>query len=312
MPETRLENRTETPLDCGPSMQPLPPLAEERPFGAQTAMPGGDGYQPPGRPAGKKSFLRRFGPLGLFLLFVFGKLKYLGLLLQIGKFKTFISMLISIWAYALFWGWPFAAGFVALLFVHEMGHVIALRMQGIRATAPMFIPFFGAFIGMKQLPDNAFAEAVAAYGGPLLGTVGAIVCAAIGIGTGNPFWFALASTGFLLNLFNLLPISPLDGGRILGVISPKLWFVGLAGAIGLFFLTWSPIILLIVIMGSLQIRAAAKQGKAEKARYYAVPPVKRIAMGLAFLALAAVTSIGMLVVQVPLAEVQTATRAPGN
>ena len=259
---------------------------------------------PPAAPAppGKTSFLRKFGPLGLLLIFVFGKLKYLAVLLQIGKFKTFISMLISIWAYALFWGWPFAAGFVALLFIHEMGHVAALRMLGIRSSAPMFIPFMGAFIGMKHLPDNAFAESVAAYGGPLLGTVGAIGCAAAGMATGNPFWFALASAGFLLNLFNLLPISPLDGGRILGVISPKLWLVGLAGAIGLFWLTLSPLIALIVIMGSLQIWSAAKKDKAEKARYYSVSLGKRVAMGTAFLLLVALTSIGMLGVRIPLAE----------
>ncbi|MBE0595651.1 MAG: site-2 protease family protein, partial [Desulfuromonadales bacterium] len=255
---------------------------------------------------------RRFGALGLLLLFVFSKLKYIPMLLQVGKFKTFLTMLVSIWAYALFWGWSFAVGFVLLLFIHEMGHVIALRRQGIKATAPMFIPFLGAFIGMKQLPDNAMAEAVAAYGGPLLGTLGAIGCAGIGLATGNPFWYALASTGFLLNLFNLLPISPLDGGRILGVISPKLWIVGLAGAIGLFWLTWSPVIALIVIMGSLQIWSASKKEKAETARYYKVAVGKRIAMGVAFLALVAVTSLGMLVMQIPLAEFQREIGSTGQ
>ena len=255
-------------------------------------------------PPKKKSLLRKLGPIGLLLIFIFSKLKYLAVILQIGKFKTFITMLISIWAYAMFWGWPFAIGFVALLFIHEMGHVAALRMMGIKATAPMFIPFMGAVIGMKQMPQNAFAEAVMAYGGPLLGTLGAIVCAGIGLLTGNPFWYALAMTGFLLNLFNLLPISPLDGGRIIGVISPKLWIVGLIGAIALFYYTWSPIIGLIIIMGSFQIYASTKRSAAEKARYYAVSTGKRIGMGLAFLALLAVTSVGMLTMQIPLDNFQ--------
>ncbi|BCR06196.1 hypothetical protein DESUT3_32650 [Desulfuromonas versatilis] len=244
--------------------------------------------------------LRRFGYLGLLLVFVFSKLKYLGLLLQVGKFKTFISMLVSIWAYAMFWGWSFAAGFVALIFIHEMGHVLALRLMGVPASAPMFIPFVGAHIVMKQMPKNAYVEAVGAYGGPLLGTLGAIGCVGIGSVTGNLFWYALASSGFLLNLFNLLPISPLDGGRIIGVISPKLWVLGLAGAVGLFYLTWSPIIALILILGSYQVYTAFKQSNAERARYYAVPLGKRIAMGAAFLLLLAATSIGMLLMQIPL------------
>ncbi len=143
-----------------------------------------------------------------------------------------------------------------------------------------------------------------AYGGPLLGTLGAIGCAGVGMVTDNPFWYALATTGFLLNLFNLLPISPLDGGRIIGVISPKLWIIGLLGAVGLFYLTWSPIIALIIIMGSLQIYRSSKRSAVEKARYYAVTPGKRIGMGLAFLALLAVTSFGMLAMQVPLDNFQ--------
>lgn len=255
-------------------------------------------------PPVQKGLWRRFGPLGLLLFFLFSKLKYIGVILQIGKFKTFITMLISIWAYAMFWGWPFAVGFVALLFIHEMGHVAALRMMGIKATAPMFIPFLGAYIGMKQMPQNAFAEAVMAYGGPLLGTLGAIGCAGAGFITGNPFWYALAMSGFLLNLFNLLPIAPLDGGRIIGVISPKLWIVGLIGAIALFYYTWSPIVGLIIIMGSFQIYSSRKRPADEKARYYAVTPGKRIVMGVAFLGLLAVTSFGMLAMQIPLENFQ--------
>ncbi|MCD6526350.1 MAG: site-2 protease family protein [Desulfuromonas sp.] len=273
---------------------------EQSPFAEVEVLPPDPSFQHSRQRPRSEGGLRRFGSIGLLLLFVFGKLKYVGLLLQVGKFKTFLSMLISIWAYAMFWGWPFAAGFVALIFIHEMGHVIALRMMGVRASAPMFIPFVGAHIVMKQMPKNAFVEAVAAYGGPLLGTLGAIGCVAIGIATQNLFWYALASSGFLLNLFNLLPISPLDGGRIIGVISPKLWIVGLLGAIGLFYLTWSPIIALIVVIGSFQIYKAFKTSKTERAAYYNVSMGKRIAMGTAFLVLLAVTSIGMLAMQLPL------------
>jgi len=284
------------PLEQSADADPRTPIREDE---AAPLTAAGIDQQPAGRPR-PAGWLRKFGPVGLLLLFLFGKLKYLGLLLQIGKFKTFLSMLVSIWAYAMFWGWSFAAGFVVLIFIHEMGHVLALRMMGIRASAPMFIPFVGAHIVMQQLPKNAFAEAVGAYGGPLLGTLGAIGCVGIGLATGNLFWYALASSGFLLNLFNLLPISPLDGGRIIGVISPRLWVLGLLGAIGLFYLTWSPIIALILILGSFQIYSSLKQPATERARYYSVSLGKRVAMGAAFLVLLAVTSIGMLAMQIPL------------
>ena len=306
MRDTRQEYTPEIPTGLvAPSADDFTPSEQDRwqetpPAAEVELLPPGSPEPDRGVHPRSKGRLRRFGTIGLVLFFLFGKLKYLGLILQVGKFKTFISMLVSIWAYAMFWGWSFAAGFVVLIFIHEMGHVLALRMMGIRASAPMFIPFVGAHIVMQQMPKNAFAEAVAAYGGPLLGTLGAIGCVGIGMATGNLFWYALASSGFLLNLFNLLPISPLDGGRIIGVISPKLWVLGLLGAVGLFYLTWSPILALIVIMGSYQIYTSFKKSKTERAQYYNVALGKRVAMGAAFLFLLAVTSIGMLAMHAPL------------
>jgi len=263
-----------------------------------------DPYAQGGGQAAGPGFLRRFGPLGVVLLFLFGKMKYVFLIFKVGKFKTFITMLISIWAYAMFWGWPFAAGFVGLMFIHEMGHILALRLQGVKSSAPMFIPFVGAYIALKELPDNAFAEALTAAGGPLLGTLGAIGCAGAGLATGNPFWFALASSGFLLNLFNLLPMSPLDGGRIIGAISPRLWILGLAAAIFLFYLTWSLILALIVVIGSYQVYTSYRKPGVEKARYYAIPPMKRLLIAVIFLGLLALTTVGMVAVQVPLDQFQ--------
>jgi len=306
MQDSHPENATETPIESvEPSTALFAPVECERQKETSSAadvevLPPDSLAAIPGDRPRAKGGLRKFGTIGLVLFFLFGKLKYLGLILQVGKFKTFISMLISIWAYAMFWGWSFAAGFVVLIFIHEMGHVLALRMMGIKASAPMFIPFVGAHIVMQQMPKNAFAESVAAYGGPLLGTIGAVVCVGIGMATGNLFWYALASSGFLLNLFNLLPISPLDGGRIIGVISPKLWVLGLLGAVGLFYLTWSPIIALILIMGSYQVYTSFKKSKIEQAQYYNVSLGKRVAMGAAFLFLLAVTSVGMLAMNVPL------------
>ena len=118
---------------------------------------------------------------------------------------------------------------MVLLLVHEMGHVIALRREGIKASAPMFIPFLGAVISARSLGDNALAEARVGLAGPILGSLGAAACILIWQITGNDYWRALAFTGFFLNLFNLLPVVPLDGGRAMAAMAPWMWFVGLRG-----------------------------------------------------------------------------------
>ncbi len=139
-------------------------------------------------------------------------------------------MLVSIAAYSLIWGWAFAAGFVVLLLVHEMGHVIQLRREGIEASAPMFIPFMGAFVAAKSIGDDAGAEARVGLAGPVLGSLACLVPVAIWQATGNEFWQALAFVGFFLNLFNLLPVLPLDGGRAMAALSPWVWACRLRGA----------------------------------------------------------------------------------
>jgi Zn-dependent protease len=123
-------------------------------------------------------------------------------------------MLVSIAAYALIWGWRFAVGFVLLLLVHELGHVIQLRREGIDAGAPMFIPFLGAVVAMKQLPKDAAAEARVGLAGPVLGSAAALVPLGIYAAGGSDLFLALAYVGFLLNLFNLIPIGILDGGSM--------------------------------------------------------------------------------------------------
>jgi Zn-dependent protease len=138
---------------------------------------------------------RRTGLLGTIaaaLLFLAGKFKLLGLLASVLKLKTLGTMLLSIGAYALEWGLPFAAGFVALIFVHELGHAIVLRREGIPAGAPVFIPFLGAFITMQGRPRDAYVEAKVAIGGPLLGSLGAWLLLGVALANGEPLLAALA------------------------------------------------------------------------------------------------------------------------
>src|SRR3954470_1194818 len=170
----------------------------------------------PGIPAPRRSPWRRIGSalaaLGVLIAKVGAKLKVVLLLApKLKLLTTSGTMLVSVAAYSLIWGWTFAVGFVLLLLVHELGHVIQLRREGIKASAPFFIPFLGAVVSAKSLGDNATAEARVGLAGPVLGSLGALACLGVYAVTGDEFWKALAFTGFFLNLFNLAPVVPLDG-----------------------------------------------------------------------------------------------------
>jgi Zn-dependent protease len=203
-------------------------------------------------------------------------------------------MLVSIAAYSLIWGWKFAVGFVALLFVHEMGHVLQLRREGIKASAPMFIPFLGAVIWAKSLGDNAYAEAKVGLAGPILGSLGAAALIPIADATGSDLFTALAFTGFFLNLFNLLPVVPLDGGRAMAALSPWMWFVGFAALIAVTILFPNPILILILVFGGLETWRRWQERKSPEAKeYYRVTPRQRFTIAAVFVGLAVALALGM-------------------
>jgi Zn-dependent protease len=251
--------------------------------------------EPPPR---KQSWIkRRLSALGAAIVALLAKLKTILLLLP--KLKLLAStgtILVSLAAYALLWGWPFAAGFIALLFVHEMGHVIALRREGLKASAPMFIPFLGAVIAARSLGDNALAEARVGLAGPILGSIGSAACILVWHATGNSLWEALAFTGFFLNLFNLLPVVPLDGGRAMAAMAPWMWVVGLAALIPLALIFPNPIIFLILIFAGFETYKRWKlrrSGSPEQRAYYRVRPIDRALVAAVYLGLIALLVIGM-------------------
>jgi Zn-dependent protease len=222
-----------------------------------------------------------------------------GALIFLPKLKlltTAGTAFVSVAAYSLFFGWWFAVGFVVLLFVHEMGHVIALRREGIKASAPMFIPFMGALITAKSLGENALAEARVGLAGPILGTVGSGVCLAIGEAANSDFFRALAYIGFFLNLFNLLPVVPLDGGRAMAAMAPWMWFLGFGGLVALEFLAPNPILLIICVFAGFELYRrwqARKSGSIEQAAYYRVSPRNRVLVGVVYLGLIGLLVLGM-------------------
>ena len=179
-------------------------------------------------------------------------------------------MLIAIGTYAIIYGWRYAVGFVLLLLIHELGHYIAASNRGLPVGLPTFIPFIGAWIELKEQPMDAETEAFVAIAGPILGSAAAFICYLIAKQTGESIFLALAYAGFTLNLFNLIPLSPLDGGRVMSAISPKLWFVGLPILIALFIWKPSPIIILIGLFALPQLITAFQNRANFDSQYYQV------------------------------------------
>jgi Zn-dependent protease len=203
------------------------------------------------------------------------------------------TMLISLALYAMIWGWPYAAGFIVLIFVHEMGHFIAARQCGLNVGAPTFIPFLGAWVELKDQPLDVRTEAYIAFAGPLVGTAGAVAVYLWGRWTDSALLLAISYAGLFINLFNLLPISPLDGGRITAILTPRVWLLGAPVMLALMFYRPSPVLVIIAIMAFPQLlKAWNYDPKApENVAYYGVPLQVKLEYGGLYLALTAYLSV---------------------
>jgi Zn-dependent protease len=250
----------------------------------------------------RKPLLKRAGAgiaaAGVLIAKLGVKLKALLLLLPKLKILTTSgTMLVSVAAYSLIWGWKFAVGFVVLLFIHEMGHVIQLRREGVPASAPVFVPFLGAVVAARSLGGNALAEARVGLAGPVLGSLGAAALLPIYAATGDELWKALAFTGFFLNLFNLLPVLPLDGGRAMAALSPRMWAVGFVLMIAMAIAFPNPVILLVLVFGGLETWRRWRErrsGDEKAAAYYRVKPAHRALVAAVYLGLIALLACGMV------------------
>jgi Zn-dependent protease len=221
------------------------------------------------------------------LILLFTSLKFGKVLISAG------SMLLTIWIYATIYGFPFALGFVGMIFIHEMGHFIAARQKGLEVGLPTFVPFVGAWINLKDQPRDAETEAYIAYAGPFVGTLAAFAAYFIGRDQDSELWMALAYAGFMINLFNLIPVSPLDGGRITQVLSPRIWLIGAPLLVALFFYMPSPLLILIAIIAIPSLLAAWRYDpdSPEARAYRDVPFATKAEYGIMYLGLAAVLAL---------------------
>ncbi|MDP9283449.1 MAG: site-2 protease family protein [Actinomycetota bacterium] len=216
------------------------------------------------------------------------------------KAKFLFSIFVSAAVYVWIGGWWFGIGLVVLLFVHEMGHVLEAKRQGLPVSAPFFIPFLGAAIQMKRMPQSAWHEALNGIAGPILGSIGAGAVWAIGAYYDSRPLIALAFLGFLINLFNLVPFLPLDGGRIAVAIHPGIVAVGLVALIALVIVQPNPILILILIFGGMETwRRWQSRNHPEAQEYYRVRPWQRIVIAILYFGLAAFLVFAMGQTHVP-------------
>jgi Zn-dependent protease len=216
------------------------------------------------------------------------------------KFKFLFSIFVSAAFYVWFGGWWFGVGLIVLLFVHEMGHVLEAKRQGLPVSAPLFIPFMGAMITMREMPQDAWNEAKVAIAGPLIGSLGAAVIWIAGEATDSNHLKALAFLGFLINLFNLLPVVPLDGGRIVAALHPALWVVGFVGLLGLVVFAPNPLLIIIVVLAGLELwNRWRMRNHPELQSYYRVTAPRRAIVAVLYFGLAALLVLGMEATHLP-------------
>ena len=251
---------------------------------------------PPKPPTAWPRCTKALGPLGVVLVIIVTKGKTMALLaLKFGApiLKTGGTMILSIGAYAMLWGWKYAVGCVLLIFVHELGHVIVAQRAGLKVGAPMFIPFMGAFIALKDAPKNAWIEVCVGIGGPLLGTWAAALCEVLFRLTGKPLYRALACSGFFLNLFNRMPVGFLDGGRIATALSPWRWIAGLAVWVAMIVAQPNFLLILVLIMSLPRVWSLFRPKTDEEARYFEVTPEQRGTMAVLYFGLLVILVLRM-------------------
>jgi Zn-dependent protease len=220
------------------------------------------------------------GALGTGAIVLFGKTKYLLAALKFTKLASLGSMIFTIGTYSMFFGFPYAVGVVGLIAVHEGGHAWVMMQRGIPFSPAVFIPFVGAIIAMNRQPRDAWEDAMVAFGGPVAGSLGAVGVAVVGHATQSQLCLALADFGFMINLFNLMPIGQMDGGRIADALSPYAGLAGLGMGGYLFYegVISNPIIALILLAGGWHSFNRFYYPQNIPPNYYAITRGQRVAI----------------------------------
>jgi len=278
------------PPQSGQYIPPPPPPS----YGGGSDIPPQSPYHRSSTP--QQSSTSLLGWLGSAALAVWAVFKYgLIFLVKIPAFATLFSALVSVGAYAIFYGPWFAVTLVVMILIHEMGHVVEIRRQGMQATAPVFIPFLGAAIFQREHPTTAVNQAKIGIAGPIAGTIGATAALVLFNATQDPIFLLAATIGFFLNLINMLPVWQLDGAWVLAPVSPWFQVAGLV-AIALLAVVFHFVSALLIIIAVLGIQSARSAFRNARNPYYtSVSPQARLALFAAWLGL--VLYLGVMTLQ---------------
>ncbi len=231
---------------------------------------------------------------------------------RVALFKTGGSLLLNIPFYAFLFhrlmpyqtdAWITATymgvGFLLLILIHEMGHVLAMRHYRLSASPPIFIPFVGALINLRQPPRNAKVEAIVGIGGPALGTIGAIACYGLYLWTKSDILLLLSFWGFAINLFNMLPLPPLDGGRITAAVSPWIWLVGLGMLVVMIIASnFQSFLLILILFFALPRVMATLKGRDRHNPYYRISRRSSWIIGLSYVGLTLLLMAFMFIINI--------------
>jgi Zn-dependent protease len=270
------EHATDWPPRPVPDPVPDPEPQQQGPFG-------------PDRPTLRK----RLGGALAAIVAVLAKFK--AVLLLLPKIKLLVtggSMLVSLGAYAAIWGWQFGAGVVFLLFVHELGHYIQLKLEGIQPKALVFVPFLGAYVSSEGSGRSPETHARVALAGPILGSLAAVPLVLLWHATGNDLWRALAFFGFFINLFNLIPFGPLDGGQATEGLPLAAWVAALAVTIGVAAIVPSTVAILLVAATAYKLYASHRDaGEGKVPRFGTMSRRHQVMVAAAYIGLMAVLAV---------------------
>jgi len=266
-----------------------------------TETPESSAKEKPNAGSMKRKGLAGLGGIGAAIGALLLKFPLLSVFLKFGW--AGISAIVSIVVYSYIFGWQFAVGLVALLFIHEMGHALVMKLKGIPVGGMIFIPLLGAAVFMRQMPKNAKDEAEVGIAGPIAGAIASSVCLFFALQTPEirSVWAPLAYFGFFMNLFNLIPVVPFDGGRVLAAIDRRLWILGFLGLVAFQIWSWlqgnfSLWLLFFIIIAGTQFWSRRSLPNSPEARaYYTVPVGERIILSLLYFGLAAVLVFGMTI-----------------